>query len=312
MLRVERKLQAFEQKHSLLHHWVPSSSEYQVVKSTMESRRKSKLCAKVQHLAREWWFLLSMKTKHTGMLQFDLSLNIWYSGDTATTYTRNYVFVRMLGAFVSPINIRIYGMQIVSIQAPFKTVYRWANNDSVHLEKTVSTWITLTICLLHPLLYINSAEPYYRILIHQNLIDILNYYPLKHVNHACEVHRKSNINSVGGSHFISLVIVLNHHWDQIPQCYRDLVQSDEFINSFKWFFREQAISDISCMLWFGKCWCSFSSIKQYSQFCTWNQQKSVNCSYVSGACSFHHKMFLHDEGNFSLASFLVYSCQWIC
>ena len=65
-----------------------------------------------------------MKTKHTGMLQFDLSLNAWYSGDTATTYARNYVFVRMLGAFVSPINIRIYGMQIVSIQVPFKTVYR--------------------------------------------------------------------------------------------------------------------------------------------------------------------------------------------
>ena len=84
MLRVERKLQAFEQKHSLLHRWVPSSSEYQVVKSTMESRRKSKLCAKIQHLARERWFLLSMKAKYAGKLQFDLSLNAWYSGYTAT------------------------------------------------------------------------------------------------------------------------------------------------------------------------------------------------------------------------------------
>ena len=84
MLRVERKLQAFEQKHSLLHRWVPRSSEYQIVKSTMESRRKSKLCAKIQHLARERWFLLSMKAKYAGKLQFDLSLNAWYSGYTAT------------------------------------------------------------------------------------------------------------------------------------------------------------------------------------------------------------------------------------
>ena len=81
---MERKLKAFEQKHNLLHRWVPSSSEYQVVKSTMESRRKRKLRDKIQHLARERWFLLSMKAKYAGKLQFDVSLNAWYSGYTAT------------------------------------------------------------------------------------------------------------------------------------------------------------------------------------------------------------------------------------
>ena len=69
MLRVERKLQAFEQWHSLLHRWVPSLSEYQVVKSTMESWRKSKLHAKIQHLAREQLFLLSMKAKYADKLR---------------------------------------------------------------------------------------------------------------------------------------------------------------------------------------------------------------------------------------------------
>lgn len=43
----------------------------------MESRRKRKLRDKIQHLARERWFLLSMKAKYAGKLQFDVSLNAY-------------------------------------------------------------------------------------------------------------------------------------------------------------------------------------------------------------------------------------------
>lgn len=62
----DRKLKNIERLHSITSRWLLNSPEYLRVKGVLESRDRTNWLLKLESLARERWFLLSLKAKYAG------------------------------------------------------------------------------------------------------------------------------------------------------------------------------------------------------------------------------------------------------
>lgn len=63
----ERKLKNIERLHSIHSRWLLNSSKYLAVKRLLESRNRTNWLLKLESLAREKWYLLSLKAKYAGI-----------------------------------------------------------------------------------------------------------------------------------------------------------------------------------------------------------------------------------------------------
>lgn len=60
----DRKMKNIERLHSITSRWSLNSPEYLMVKRLLESRNRANWLLKLESLARERWFLLSLKAKY--------------------------------------------------------------------------------------------------------------------------------------------------------------------------------------------------------------------------------------------------------
>ena len=72
----DKKLKDIERTHSITSRWLLNSSEYLTVKRLAESRNRTNWLLKLESLARERWFLLSLKAKYAGMYVLNIHFGI--------------------------------------------------------------------------------------------------------------------------------------------------------------------------------------------------------------------------------------------
>lgn len=68
IFRVERKLGDIERKEKVLQRWTSDSFEYQTTDKMLMLQMKQDTFTKLEHCARERWFMLMVKAKFAGML----------------------------------------------------------------------------------------------------------------------------------------------------------------------------------------------------------------------------------------------------
>ena len=64
--RCENKLKAMEQSNNIIQRWTKTCPQYQEVKVLLTSQKRTCLLLKMEQVARERWFLLTLKAKYAG------------------------------------------------------------------------------------------------------------------------------------------------------------------------------------------------------------------------------------------------------